>query len=238
MNSDFDVKNNITKDTRYRGSAMDYESLALCYTLQGDWGKAKATFIQANQFGQRPFHMAYNEQDPEYGGASVTDGIQESNAIKATEFALAAGDLALAKQAAGLYRVPADNHKMPAPIHRYIFALQAFLDGDKDRAQMLLQISLDEFLKKPSKGQNYKVNYHTLSLALLGVVLHDQPAFNKGLEAQLQFYTKAAKGEIHDTEEEFVCLHALALTNLAIFYGLKQEIHHPLIPQGLVVSLQ
>jgi len=38
-----------------------------------------------------------------------------------------------------------------------------------------------------------------------------------------------------DTSEEFICNHAVALSNLAIGYRLKVTVEHELLPKGLLI---
>ena len=78
---------------------------------------------------------------------------------------------------------------------------------------------------------------HTLSMALLGIVEKNAVRFNGGLAGQLEFYEAGAlHGEEHETSEEFICDHAVALANLGLWAGLKLQIKHRLLPTDLLIS--
>lgn len=90
----------------------------------------------------------------------------------------------------------------------------------------------DAYLGKPSKRDDYRKNYYTLGIALLGIVNQDGALFNKDLQMQLDFY----QGELKDTDEEFICDYAVALANLGLHYGLAVTVEHATLPKGLMAQ--
>ena len=94
---------------------------------------------------------------------------------------------------------------------------------------------MEAYIAKPSKKVTYRSNYYTLHLALWGIITHDQLAFDEGIRKQLEIcHHEARYGEQKGMTEAYFAEYALALTNLGIQAGMKQQVFDPFIVQGLV----
>ncbi len=94
---------------------------------------------------------------------------------------------------------------------------------------------MDNFDEMKSAVRGDK-NYYSLITTLFGIIDKNETQFNGGLALQLEFYESEAKGELKDTDEEFICDDAVALTNLALSQGLELKTIRDLT-RGIVKSL-
>lgn len=236
--SGFYEEKGIEAETVYAANAMDYAGLGISYGLNGDIEQAKAAFQTAAEFKVKPLLMAYDEKDPAYLGDDIAEGGQAHNVVDCFAYAMAAGDLPIAKQACGLF--PAQwrpRNSKANTADDLVHALNAWFTGDKLRAAGFCQKSMEAYIAKPSKKVTYRSNYYTLHLALWGIITHDQLAFDEGIRKHLEIcYHEARYGEQKGMTEAYFAEYALALTNLAIQAGMKQQVFDPFIVQGLVIS--
>ncbi|WP_445364049.1 Imm49 family immunity protein [Microbulbifer sp. ANSA003] len=226
----------IPSEYYYCSQGESYTALGNCYSLLEKKDKAIASYKMAAKLRTVPYHMSFNPDFKEFKGEeSVEDGVNERYSIELINLLIIINDDSLTKHIIPfLLTTESDKKAARKCILNYSDALRFFVMGEPDKADQLLISNLDDFTKKPPKGVNLFTNYFSLSTALWGIVKGDQATFNQGIEKQLDLYQKVAKGENKDTSEEFICLHALALTKLAIKHGLKQEITDPFIPQILI----
>lgn len=232
----FYEKEGIEAETVYAGWAMKYAGLGIAYALHGDWDLAKEAFQTAAEYQLKPLQMAYNPDYPDFLGDAIAEGGQAISVVDCFNFAMASGDLAIAKQACGLFPTQwRPRNSKPGTVDDFVHALHAWFCGDKLRAAGFCQKSMEAYIAKPSKKITGRSNYYTLHLALWGIIINDQSVFNTGIEKQLEIcHHDARYGEWNDSVRGHFAEYALALTNLAIHAGLKQQIVDPFIPQGLV----
>lgn len=228
--------NDIEAESVYCAYAMEYAGLGMAYALHGDWVLAKEAFQTAAEYQLKPLLMAYDANSPIYLGDSITRGAQADDAIDCFNFAMAAGNLTIAKQACALfprkYRI---GNTKPDTIDDLIYALNAWFSGDKPRAAGFCQKSMEAYIAKPSKKVTYRSNYYTLHLALWGIIINDQSVFDTGIQKQLEIcHHDSRYGEWNDSVRGYFADYALALTNLAIQAGMKHQVIDPFIPEGLV----
>ena len=226
----------IPNEFHYIGQGEDYTGLGNYYVLLENKEKAIASYKMAAKYRTVPYHMAFNPDFKEFKGEdNVEDGVNERYTIELINLLNIIENDELTKNILPFLLIREKKKKVARKcILNYSDALRFFVMGEPDKADKLLISNLDDFTKKPPKGVNLFTNYFSLSTALWGIVKGDQATFNQGIEKQLALYRKVAKGENKDTSEEFICLHALALTKLAIKHDLKQEITDPFIPQLLI----
>lgn len=200
--------------------------------------EARTAFQNAAQYVEMSFRMAYDPMLPEYLGDQANwSCVMELDAIEGFTAAFMAGDFALARRFAPWPRRSPDNDPMDAAVCNYVDALQAYLQNDPGAAAQFLHRNLDQFNPKKSGKRDFRMNYHTLSTALLGIVEKNTVRFNGGLAAQLEFYEPAAlHGEEAETSQEFICDHAVALANLGLWAGLKINTRHRLLPMDLLIN--
>ena len=180
--------------------------------------------------------MAYAADNQEYVGETITRGAQADDAVNCFAYAMAAGDLQIAKQACELFPAQWRPRNIKADtVDDFVHALNAWFTGDKVRAAGFCQKSMEAYIAKPSKKVTYRSNYYTLHLALWGIITHDQLAFDEGIRKQLEIcHHEARYGEQKGMTEAYFAEYALALTNLGIQAGMKQQVFDPFIVQGLV----
>ncbi|PIW59598.1 Imm49 family immunity protein [Shewanella sp. CG12_big_fil_rev_8_21_14_0_65_47_15] len=216
--------------------AMEYAGLGMAYALHGDWDLAKEAFHTAAEYKIKPLLMAYSPEYPNFLGDACTRGAQAIDVVDCFNYAMAAGDLAIAKQACGLF--PAQwrpRNSKPGTADDFVHALHAWFSGDKIRAAGFCQKSMEAYIAKPSKKITGRSNYYTLHLALWGIIINDQSVFDTGIQKQLEIcHHEARYGEWKGMVEGHFAEYALALTNLAIQAGMKHQIIDPFIPEGLV----
>ena len=183
--------------------------------------------------------MAYDPALPEYlGDQADWARVMETDALDGYTAAFMASDFALSRRFAPWPRRSPDNDPMDEEVCNYVDALQAYLLNNPTLAGQLLHRNLDKFKKRPS-SKGFRLNYHTLSMALVGIVEKNEVRFNGGLAAQLEFYERFETGvnsENEDTSEEFMCDQAVALANLGLWAGLKLQTKHRLMPTDLLIS--
>ncbi len=226
----------IEAETVYCGNAMEYAGLGIAYALHGDWDLAKEAFQTAAEYQLKPLQMAYDPDYPDFLGDAIAEGGQAISVVDCFNFAMAAGDLAIAKQACALFPAQwrARNSK-PGTADDFVHALHAWFSGDKLRAAGFCQKSMEAYIAKPSKKITGRSNYYTLHLALWGIIINDQSVFDTGIQKQLEIcHHEARYGEWNDSVRGHFAEYALALTNLAIQAGMKHQVIDPFIPEGLV----
>ena len=233
----------------YTSMHLDYMTLGRARYLHGVWfqslstraavKEARAAFQQAAGCIEMCFRLAYDPMLPEYlGDKAEWFEVDEVTGIEGFNAALMASDFALARRFAPWPRRSPDNAPMDIEICNYVDALQAYLLNDAATATQLLHRNLDKFKQRPS-SKGFRLNYHTLSMTLLGIVEKNDVRFNGGLAAQLEFYERFETGvnsENEDTSEEFICDQSVALANLGLWAGLKLHTKHRLMPPDLLIS--
>ncbi len=232
----FYEQNEIKAESVYCGNAMEYAGLGMAYALHADWDLAKKAFQTAAEYQLKPLQMAYDPDYPDFLGDACTRGAQAIDIVDCFNYAMAAGDLAIAKQACALFPAQwrARNSK-PGTADDFVHALHAWFCGDKLRAAGFCQKSMEAYIAKPSKKITGRSNYYTLHLALWGIIINDQSVFDTGIQKQLEIcHHEARYGEWKGMVEGHFAEYALALTNLAIQAGMKHQVIDPFIPEGLV----
>ncbi|WP_345860575.1 hypothetical protein [Shewanella algae] len=227
----------VESETVYCGWSMRYAALGMAYALQGSYFDAQEAFLIAAKYKIRPLEMAFVLNDPEYVGLDITEGISAHNVIECACYSIAAGNVDIAKKACALFREHAKTPSEPATINEFAFALDAFFKGELGQAANICETRIEKFLTKPSKKITFNSNYYTLHLALWGICTGDQQSFDEGIRKQLTIcHHEARYGEWKGMVQGHYAEYAVALTNLAILAGLKQQVFDPFIPQGLVWS--
>ncbi len=233
----------------YTSMYLDYMDLGRARYLHGVWfqslstraavKEARATFQKAAGCIEMSFRMAYDPTLPEYlGDKADWSCVMELDAIEGFNAAFMSTDFALARRFAPWPRRSPDDDPMDIEVCNYVDALQACLLNDSGTAAALLRGNLDKFKQRPS-SKGFRLNYHTLSMALLGIVEKNETRFNGGLAAQLEFYERFEIGlnsENDGTSQEFICDDAVALANLGLWAGLKLQTKHRLMPVDLLIS--
>lgn len=189
---------------------------------------AREAFAEATRHQLKVFTMAYQ------GSKADLSRVSETQAIDAMNYALMAADFALAAEFAGWYRTRPDGYMLDVDVNRYTHALAFTIRDRITGARALLQAQFQDYAKRPPKSAGDK-NYHTLVTTLSGIVDRDEARFNDGLLAQLRFYDHQARGEYRNTDQGFICDHAVALANLALHRGLRVTVEYDTLPQGLLI---
>lgn len=228
--------NDIEAETVYCAYAMEYAGLGMAYALHGDWDLAKEAFQTAAEYKLKPLLMVYAPDHPDFIGDEGIRGSDAIDVVACFNYAMAAGDLAIAKQACALFPLEwRPGNSKPETADDFVHALQAWFRGDKVRAAGFCQKSMEAYIAKPSKKITYRSNYYTLHLALWGIIINDQSVFDTGIEKQLEIcHHDARYGEWKGMVEGHFAEYALALTNLAVQAGMKHQVIDPFIPEGLV----
>ncbi|MCU8075374.1 hypothetical protein L5L77_14240, partial [Shewanella sp. SM29] len=128
----FYEQNEIEAETVYAGWSMKYAGLGMAYALHGDWDLAKEAFQTAAEYKIKPLLMAYDPNYPDFLGDNIAEGGQSHNVVDCFSYAMAAGDLAIAKQACALF--PAEwrpRNSKPDTTDDLVHALHAWFSGDK-----------------------------------------------------------------------------------------------------------
>ncbi|AYV11504.1 MULTISPECIES: hypothetical protein [Shewanella] len=226
------------KESYYSGRGFDHASVAMSYALNQKFDEAKAAFKKAAEYQLRPLKMAFDPTDSEFIGERVSRGNQAINVVSCFNCAMAAGELAIAKEACLLYpegHFP--GNPKPDTADDFVHALKAWFNGDHDIASAHCQKRLDEYTAKPSKKITFRSNYFTLHLALWGIIHKDALSFEDGIKRNLAIWHHGARyGEESGTTRGHYAEFAVALTNLGIHAGMEQPVVDPFIPQGLVWS--
>jgi hypothetical protein len=231
----FHEKHGVSLQTVHTSVALDYASLARAKFLNGDpLEEVRAEFATAARHVMKSFTMAYDESDPDYQGeAAELSAVSETTAIRGFNYVLMAADFALAAAIGCSYRDRPDGYKLAIDTNRYTNALALALQDRLEEAKSVLDAQFSDYTKRPPKSPADR-NYYTLINTLYGILERSEQRFNEGLEAQLKIYQGIARGELKNTDEEFICDYAVALANLGPHHGLKVTVEHDTLPKGLL----
>ncbi|BBA37462.1 hypothetical protein sS8_5545 [Methylocaldum marinum] len=233
----FHEKHGVSLQCVHTAVAGDHASLARAKFLNGDpIAEVRAEFANAARHILKSFRMAYDETDPDYQGEKADlSAVSETIAIDGLNFALMAADFDLAVELGRGYRDRPDGFSLGLDVNRYVNALAFTVRDRLEDARQRLQAQFDDYARKPPKSAADR-NYHSLVTALSGILERDAARFNEGLAAQLKIYQSYARGEARNTDEEFICDHAVALANLGLRRGLAVTAEHPTLPRGLLIQ--
>ncbi len=233
----FYVRKGIPLQSHYVGEASDYASLARAKFLNGDpLEEVRAEFANAARHVMKSFTMAYDESDPDYlGDEADLEEVSETIGIEGMNWALMSADFELAAEMGRHYRTRPDGDMLSLRSNRYANALALTLQERQKEALPLLLAQFEDYKKKPPKSPAAR-NYYSLILALFGIVTKEREKFHKGIELQLKSHWPYAKGEGKDTDEEFICDHAVALTILAQRNLLWPKVAQNMLPGGLLLQ--
>jgi len=236
-NSRFYEKENLPLQGMYCSLAGFHSSLARAKFLNGDpIESVRAEFANAARHVMKSFTMAYDEDDPDFQGENADlSCVSEGIAIEGMNWALMSADFKLAAEVANHYRTRPDGYMLSRRSNRYANALALTIQGRQKEALPLLTAQFEDYKKRPPKSAGDK-NYYTLILALFGIVTRDGERFSEGLELQLKLYQGYAKGEGSDTDEEFICDHAVALAILGQHNRMRVGVRHATLPRGLLLT--
>jgi hypothetical protein len=234
--SGFYVKEQIPIQSVHCGTAMLYASLARAKFLNGDpIEEVRAEFANAARHVMKSFTMAYDESDPDYQGeAADLSEVSETIGIRGMNWALMSADFKLAAEMAGHYRTRPDGDMLSLRSNRYANALALVIRDKHQPALELLAAQFEDYKKKPPKSPAAR-NYYSLILALYGIVAREREKFLEGLKLQINFYQGYARGEGKDTDEEFICDHAVALTILSQQTWRWPGVQDHTLPRGLLL---
>ena len=232
------IKEGPIKQSRYTTIALSYASLGRAKALRGDppeqWREG---YREAARAVLMSFRMAYDDTLAEYLGDNTDySEVSEVDAVDGITYALASSDFELARELANWTRDRGDGKKMQMETRNYVFGLKHFLLSHSEKANPLLDATLEKYGANPPKG-GYKRNYHSLTVALSGIVNKNQALFEAGLHQQAAFYKGLAQGENADTSHEHVDDHLVALGNLGIYHGLKVPAGIPYLPANMLISV-
>ncbi|MEJ2694731.1 MAG: hypothetical protein P8166_17320 [Candidatus Thiodiazotropha sp.] len=232
----FYVEEEIPIQSVHVGTASFYASLARAKFLNGDpVDEFRAEFAQAARYIMKSFTMAYDESDPDYlGEAAVLEWVCETTGIEGMNWALMSADFELAAEVAGHYRTRPDGDMLSLRSNRYANALALTLRDQPLPAMELIAAQFEDYKKKPPKSPAAR-NYYSLILALYGILAGERERFHEGIELQLKSYAPYARGEAKDTDEEFICDHAVALVILAQHRQGWLAVTDERLPKGLPV---
>jgi hypothetical protein len=118
--------------------------------------------------------------------------------------------------------------------NRYANALALTLRDQPQPAIELIAAQFEDYEKRRPKSPAAR-NYYSLHLALFGILARDKAKFHEGIALQLKSYWPYAKGEGKDTDEEFICDHAVALAILAQHRNRWPGIEDEMLPGGLML---
>jgi hypothetical protein len=233
----FHEKNNVSLQAVHVNVAGDHASLARAKFLNGDpLEEVRPEFANAARHVMKNFAMAYDENDADYqGDAAKLNWVSETNGIEGMNWALMSADFNLAAEMAAHYRTRPDGDMLSLRSNRYANALALTIRNERQLALELLTTQFEDYKKKPPKSPAAR-NYYSLILALFGILTQDRERFLEGVELQLKIYRSYAKGEGKDTDEEFICDHAVALANLGIHHGLEVTDEYEMLPKGLLIE--
>ncbi len=263
--SGFYEKEGISIQSVHAGTALYHATLARAKFLNGDpIDEVREEFARAARYVLKSFTMAYDESDPDYVGdrwparnphytghknSPVAakflspeygqvdwSSVSETTFIRGMNYCLMAADFSLAEQLATWFQDSPDGSPMDIEVNRYAHALKHAILGGRTRAWLLLKEQREAYEARPSKRDDYRKNYYTLSTALFGIMDKNEVLFNEGLAMQLAFYQDMAQGEYKNTPMEFICDNAVALANLGIHHGLKVTVEHDTLPKGLLIQ--
>jgi hypothetical protein len=235
-NSGFYEKENLPLQGMYCSLSSSHASLARAKFLNGDpLEEVRAEFANAARHVMKSFTMAYDESDPDYlGDAADLEEVSETIGIEGMNWALMSADFELAAEMGRHYRTRPDGDMLSLRSNRYANALALTLQERQKEALPLLLAQFEDYKKKPPKSPAAR-NYYSLILALFGIVAKEREKFHQGIELQLKSHWPYAKGEGKDTDEEFICDHAVALTILAQRNLLWPKVAQNMLPGGLLL---
>jgi len=233
----FYVKEQIPIQSVHVGTALTYASLARAKFLNGDpLEEVRAEFANAARHVMKSFTMAYDESDPDYqGDRAKLNWVSETIGIEGMDWALMSADFKLATEMAGHYRTRPDGYMLGLDTNRYANALALTLRNQRQPALELLLAQFEDYKKRPPKSPADR-NYYSLILALYGIVAKEREKFLEGLKLQINFYRSYARGEAKDTDEEFICDHAVALTILSQHLRHWAGVEDQTLPGGLLLQ--
>lgn len=236
LQEDFYHQENIPLQCHYTGLADWHATLARAKFLSGAPIEAvRGQFAQAATYMVKNFAMAYDPSDPDYqADASDWSSVSETAAIEGMHCGMISCNFNLASRLASLFRNRGDGYAMSIEVNRYAHALAHALKREEGEARRILDEQMAVYLKATA-NRGCRWNYHTLGLALEGILEMDEEKFNQGLLSQVEFYAGYAQGEARGTSCEYICDNAVALANLGIRYGLKVTVQHDVIPEGLLI---
>jgi hypothetical protein len=238
------IPNKLEKIASGRGKQATHLSLSQVYAsfarakfLNGDpIEEVRAEFANAARHVMKSFTMAYDESDPDYQGEGADlSEVSETIGIEGMNWALMSADFKLATEMAGHYRTRPDGDMLSLRSNRYANALALTIRDKRQPALELLAAQFDDYKKKPPKSPAAR-NYYSLILALYGIVAGEREKFLEGLKLQINFYQGYAQGEGKDTDEEFICDHAVALTILSQQSRRWTGVQDQTLPGGLLLQ--
>jgi len=234
-----EINKNESDQGTFTSISSDFADLARAMFLnQSSIDDVQQQFSNAADHMLKNFKMAYDETDPDYQGKNIDwSEVSETDAMEGMNYALIATNFELAKELGLIYQDRLDGHKMDIDANCYAHALASFLKGKRMDAWGLLRDQLKTYENTPPKSISDKY-YYSLITALFGIIDSNEKQFNEGLFLQLKLYESDAKGELKDTDEEFICDDAVALANLGLHHGLEVTIEHDTLPKGLLIELE
>jgi len=262
----FYKENNLPHQHLYSGLSGDYGNLGRALFLNhSPIEEVRKSFSEATEHMLKNFKMVYDKTDPDYVGdkwppknphytghknspveakwLSPVYGqvcwadVSETYFIEGMNYSFMAANFELGRELGLIYQDSPDGYKMDIDVNRYAHALASFLKGKRMDAWGLLQDQLKVYENNPPKSIGDK-NYFSLITALFGIIDKNENQFNEGLALQLKLYESEAKGELKDTDEEFICDDAVALANLGLHHGLEVTVEHNTLPKGLLIELE
>jgi len=233
----FYVKEQIPIQSVHCGTASMYASLARAKFLNGDpIEEVRAEFANAARQMMKCFTMAYDPSDPDYlGEAAVLEWVSETSGIEGMNWALMSADFKLAAEMAGHYRTRPDGDMLGLDANRYANALALTIRDKGQPALALILAQFEHYEKKPPKSAADR-HYYSLILALFGILAKEKAKYHEGLELQLKSHWPYAHGEGKDTDEEFICDHAVALAILAQHRNRWPGVQDAMLPGGLMLQ--
>jgi hypothetical protein len=216
--------------------ASNYASLARAKFLNGDpIDEVRVEFANAARHVMKNFTMAYDENDPDYQGeAADLSEVSESTGIEGMNWALMSANFELAAEVAGHYRTRPDGYMLDIDANRYANALALTLRDQPLPAMELITAQFEDYKKKPPKSAGDR-HYYSLLLSLFGILADERERFHEGIKLQLKSHAPYARGEAKDTDEEFICDHAVALVILAQHRQGWLAVTDERLPKGLLL---
>ncbi|MDH2433954.1 hypothetical protein QCD60_15415 [Pokkaliibacter sp. MBI-7] len=206
-------------------TSLDAEALGTGYALIGDWDMARSYWLRACHYGRQALSQATQQ----------AQSVSACDCLRLVVCALAAGDMALARQLICLQQAQAGQVGLNRLAGVILSVLLLWLEGQGSQGSALLR----QAIGSSRTDRQYLFCYRGLLAmcwALLGIFSADAAMFNAGVMGQLAVHHHWALGRAGDSEEEFICLSALAMINLGQLQGLEQDVFDLLIPQGLVLA--
>lgn len=218
----------------YVATSLEAEALGTGFALMGDWEMARCYWRRACQYGLQPLQLTQGVSSDDL---AHTAGVGACEALRLVVCALAAGDANMLQQILQ-YEACADRMPLQALDELAVSvlqALQAFMTGQVSMARQMLQIGIGHLPGDPALAGCYQ-GLVNMAWALSGVLNCDQETFTAGVMGQLAVHYQWALCRGSEVEDAYICLSALAMVNLGLRHGLKQQVFDLLIPQGLIPS--